>query len=271
MKIITINAHSLVEPECEAKRAELVKAIKETQPDIIAIQEANQAQDEKPVDFIDQDDKFINVSKKVLLKKDNYAYAVFNDLKSEGIEYYAVWYPLKTGYEKYDEGLAIFSKKPVLETENFVISNSTNYHNWKTRAALGVRNEDGWFYNTHLGWWNDEEELYINQVKNLNYHAKGKDKVWLIGDFNSDAFEMDEGYKSIVASGWHDSFMSAKKKDEGYTVTEQIDNWSNTVSKKMRIDFIFSNYEAEIASCETIFNGKNYKRISDHIGVIVEA
>lgn len=42
MKLLTLNTHSLIEPEYEAKREIFVEFIAKEQPDVFALQEVNQ-------------------------------------------------------------------------------------------------------------------------------------------------------------------------------------------------------------------------------------
>ena len=42
MKLLTLNTHSLIEPDYEAKREAFVDFIAEEQPDVFALQEVNQ-------------------------------------------------------------------------------------------------------------------------------------------------------------------------------------------------------------------------------------
>ena len=65
----------------------------------------------------------------------------------------------------------------------------------------GLRNEDGWFYSVHMGWWKDEEEPFSAQWKCVAERlARKKNQLterqglWLMGDFNSPASVRGEGY-----------------------------------------------------------------------------
>ena len=40
------------------------------------------------------------------------------------------WLPMKLGYSKYDEGLAIFSIHPIIEIKIGYITAQTDYNNW---------------------------------------------------------------------------------------------------------------------------------------------
>ena len=64
--------------------------------------------------------------------------------------YQWTWIPAKVGYDVYDEGIAIFSKTAFEDTEQFYISQSEDYNNWKARKILGIRTNNKWFYSVHM-------------------------------------------------------------------------------------------------------------------------
>ncbi|MGG1910634.1 hypothetical protein ABFY54_00495 [Priestia megaterium] len=43
------------------------------------------------------------------------------------------------------------------------------------------------FYSCHLGWWDDEEEPFKQQVDTLLAHVHKDNPFFLLGDFNNDA------------------------------------------------------------------------------------
>ena len=49
----------------------------------------------------------------VLLKADNHAAAVARMLEEAGCAYHWSWLPAKIGYDRYDEGMAVFSRAPI--------------------------------------------------------------------------------------------------------------------------------------------------------------
>ena len=70
------------------------------------------------------------------------------------IYYEWTWISAKTGYGKYDEGMALLSKKPIAQVQQFLTSKTDDYENWKTRRILGIQPEgsSGWFFTIHMGW-----------------------------------------------------------------------------------------------------------------------
>lgn len=79
------------------------------------------------------------------------------------------------------------------------------------------------------------------------------------------------GYDLIKKSGWQDSYITARKKDSGFTVEQVIDGWREKIkdTSGMRLDQIWCNKNMKISSSEVIFNGGNYPVVSDHYGVLV--
>lgn len=273
IKLLTLNTHSLVEENYNKKLEIFISAIEKELPDIIALQEVNQTRNEQIISK-DELTGFFPCQSDVQIKKDNHAYSVVKKLRDKGIGYYWTWISLKLGYDKYDEGMAILSRKPIVEADVFLTSNIDDYSNWKTRKALGILTEDkskGWFYTVHFGWWNDADEPFQNQWKKLNAHVANRDLVWLMGDFNSPSQIRNEGYDLVAQSGWHDSYPLANKKDSGVTVEKVIDGWKDKLphATGMRIDYIWSNKKLPVESSQVIFNGKNQQVVSDHYGVII--
>ena len=272
MKLLTLNTHSLVEENYSEKLNCFVSAIAEEQPDIIALQEVNQTIAETAVSG--QLIGYTPCAENVIIRSDNHVFRAAEMLRGQGADYYWTWLPLKKGYDKYDEGIALMSRSKILETEVVRVSAIDDYNNWKTRKLIGIRTEnapDEWFFSVHYGWWNDLDEAFQGQWQNTSAHMKNHGRVWLMGDFNSPAEVRGEGYDMIKSDGWYDSYTLAETKDSGITVGKVIDGWKDKISGTdgMRIDQIWCSEKVEITSSKVIFNGKNKAVVSDHYGVIV--
>lgn len=273
MKLITLNTHSLVEENYQKELDDFVYAVAGEKPDIIALQEVNQsisAVEEKA----DRLNGFTSCGN-IPVKADNHALNTVRKLYEKGLKYYWTWLGIKKSYEIYEEGIALLSLSPVVETAVHTISSTDDYGNWKTRKVVGIRTEkypDEWFYSVHFGWWNDSDEPFQSQWKRFSEAVDKKEQVWLMGDFNSPAELRGEGYDMVKTHGWHDSFLLAKSRDKGVTVKESIDGWHGKKigSYGMRIDQIWSRREREILSSQVVFNGNNYPIVSDHYGVKIE-
>ena len=196
--------------------------------------------------------------------------------------YYWTWISAKTGYGKYDEGMALLTRKPIERVRQHLISRTDDYENWKTRKMLGVQVQGcpDWFFTVHMGWWNDEEEPFRGQWDSMEEFFRScrkKDStIWLMGDFNSPDNVKGQGYELVCNSGWQDSWKAAETKDEGFTVEKEIDGWRDSDTGKaeqktdrMRLDYIFSSEKRKILTSEVICNGKKYPVVSDHCGVMI--
>ena len=241
MKLMTLNTHSLVEEHYSEKLETFVQAVSEEQPDIIALQEVNQTITEMPVKIAQG---YIPCAEGITIRQDNHIYHATEMLKSRGICYFWTWLPLKKGYDKYDEGIALMSRSPILETEIVQTSAINDYNNWKTRKILGIRTEaapEEWFFSVHYGWWDDPDEPFQGQWQRTKDALTDHSRMWLMGDFNSPAEVRGEGYDMIRNDGWHDCYLLAKEKYCGITVGKVIDGWKDisTSSDGMRIDQIW--------------------------------
>lgn len=263
-----------MEENYEQKLEDFVLAVCQEKPEIIALQEVNQTCCEAAVSE-EELTGYYPCDRQIVVRRDNHVFRAVKMLREKGVCYHWTWLPMKIGYDKYDEGIALMSLSPIKETDVILVSNVNNYHNWKTRKLLGICTEDmseEWFYSVHYGWWNDEEEPFQGQWEKTNSHMNKREKVWLMGDFNSPAEVRKEGYDQIMDSGWHDSFLFAKDQDDGITVGTVIDGWKEKISGTdgMRIDQIWSKHKVDIKRSRVIFNGKNYPVVSDHYGVMIE-
>lgn len=278
MKILTLNTHSIMELNYEEKLIKFVEMVKEVSPDLFALQEVNQSLEMSEVLDAPESGYVVCKDCRMTVKEDNHAYRAAKLLQEAGLQYYWTWLPIKIGYGIMDEGVAIFSKTRIEDTEQFFISSSRNYCNWKTRKLLGICTNDMWFYSVHMGWWDDEEEPFVRQWDCINQKLKQKKQTcFVMGDFNSPANKKGEGYDYVCQSGWLDTWQMAETKDSGITVGGVIDGWRDKASVTeqqqdpgMRIDYIFCNREIPVKNSEVVFNGMNYDVVSDHYGVLVE-
>lgn len=269
MKILSLNTHSLEEKDMPVKQNQFIQAIIKEQPDLIALQEVNQNFN-SPV-YAGTVSNLKVLSDNIPLREDNHALALALMMEQTGLDYEGVWLPIKVGYDRYDEGVAIFSKKPILDTNNVLVSSIDAYQDYRTRRLLGVKTEDGWFYSIHMNWWNDPYDPFKEQFMRLTKAVEGKSPVYLLGDFNGDAAIRNETYDYIADAGWKDTFTHAASHDEGWTVSGMIDGWRDQKpAENRRIDFIWTNDTCPVLSSNVLFNGINQPVISDHFGIVVE-
>ena len=269
MKLLTCNTHSLIEDRYEEKLLAFVERVAAEKFDVIALQEVNQTHGgdiiniKKPEYLVNDEDCTIT--------SDNHILRVAEMLQERGVHYYWTWTPIKMGYDRYDEGIRILSLKKPEEVKHFYISASEDYYDWHSRKVIGVKIEGCWYYSMHMGWWKEETDSFTAQWKNFLANISENDKIYLMGDFNNPAHAKEEGYDTVLESGFYDTWHLTGQKDDGMTVVKVIDGWHDKGAvDKMRIDFIFKNNDTEVESSHVIFNGDNGPVISDHFGVVIE-
>lgn len=282
MRLLTLNTHSLEEPGYADKTEKFIEMLKKEQPDIVALQEVNQSQTEKELPDIMMDGYVRCSGFNLPVRQDNHARYVVEELRKQGVYYYWTWISAKVGYGKYDEGMALLSRKPLERVRQIRISKTDDYENWKTRKVLGIQTEgcSDWFFTVHMGWWKDEEEPFADQWRCLQEALSSPEyqegTTWLMGDFNSQADVKEEGYELVLKSGWKDTYQLADEKDDGITVAEEIDGWraedmrGASVKNEKRLDYIFCNKSEGVRYSQVICNGKNYPVVSDHYGVVID-
>ena len=278
MKILTLNTHSLQEENYEEKLGFFLEFILREQPDLIALQEVNQSADAAVVHDFSGMVKLPGCE--ISLKEDNHALRIARQLEAEGFPVSWVYLPIKLGYGKYDEGVAVLSLgRKIRCLDQFPISKVNDYYNWRTRAVLGVQVEglSDWFYTVHMGWWDDPEERFVDQWKLLNCCIAAKrmcGTIWLLGDFNAPDTVHGQSYEHMIASGWYDTFQQARRRDSGITVPGAIDGWrdhrTGSRSDGMRLDYIWCSRKKDILSSRVMYNGVKEQVVSDHFGVLIE-
>lgn len=277
MKALTLNIHSHYRNmnkllfHCNVES--FSKMVLEQDVDIIALQECSQTH-KAVVVHEEQLRSFVAGSGDTVIKDDNCAYLIVKKLRENGKIYEWTWCAPKLGYDYYDEGMAIISKYPILQVEEFYSSKLQDYFNWKTRKIIGIKvqTEQGpkWVYSIHMGWWDDEEEPFIDQMERIKGHIEMKgDPIFLMGDFNSDAGVRNEGYDYVKNLGWFDTYHLAEMKDDGSTVIGNIDGWEGKEVNKMRIDHIWINEKIDVKESRVVFSGESEPVISDHYGVMI--
>ncbi len=279
MKLLTLNTHSLLDADYRQKLDHFIDGVLREKPDIIALQEVNQTADEKPMPKEMLAGQY-PLPGSIPIRRDNHAAVVARRLRQAGLVCYWVWLPVKRGYDKYDEGLAIISLgRKIRCVDHFSVSKNHDYNNWRSRAVLGIQVEgwDDWFYCLHMGWWDDTTERFPDQWKTVNGCLASKrmcGNVWLLGDFNAPDAIPGQSYEYIVAGGWVDTYRVAQKKDTGLTVSGVIDGWQKIPAaaqpEGMRLDYIWCSKKTEILSSRTMFSGGKETVVSDHFGVLIE-
>lgn len=259
MKLLTVNVHAWLEDDQEKKLETLADVIAEKRYDVIALQEVNQRLS----------------SPKVIqnLADDNYGLILIDLLKARGITDYSYhWAPSHIGYDIYDEGLAILSRYPVLEVDDFYTSKSQDPSTIDARKILKVtldyEGEPIEVYSCHMNLPTSQNETQADNLHRLVSHSDFSGLKLFMGDFNTDAIGDPDSYQHILDQGLYDTYHLAKVKDSGVTASKAIDGWQDHRQDK-RLDYIFVNRKLTVESSRVIFNQENHPVISDHFGIEV--
>lgn len=273
MKLLTLNTHSHAEEDYPRKLAQLAEGLAVLRPEVIALQEVNQTQSAPPVREIPRD--FLPAQEGTLLRCDNCALELVRRLGERGVRYHWTWLPIKTGYGRFDEGAAVLTSSPIIQTDVLTVSRTADYSDHRTRRIVGVRTEalpDEWFFSVHFGRWDDEQEPFRQQWIRTAEHISRYDSAWLMGDFNAPADVRGESYDLVARSFWQDSYLLAHSRDHGVTAGGAIDGWRDAPSAQngMRIDQIWCNFSAVVTSSRVVFDGGEFPSVSDHRGVLID-
>lgn len=279
MKLLTLNTHALLEENYPQKLRWFVDDLLQAQPDVIALQEVNQTAAAASIDPELLQGQF-PLPGPVPIRRDNHAAQVALALHRAGVPCSWAWLPVKLGYGKYDEGVAIIAlRREIRRADAFFVSRGRDYRDWRTRMVLGVQLQgmDDWFYSVHMGWWDDEQEPFADQWAALRRGMTGKRAgapLWLMGDFNAPDTVRGESYDRVAADGWMDCHRAALHRDGGITVPGAIDGWRDNPAGYdtggMRLDYIWCSRPRTILRAGVMFNGQNGPVVSDHYGVFIE-
>lgn len=275
MRLMTFNTHSLIGPDAGDRLQQFVRCVLAEKPDVIALQEVNQHADAEAADAALLTG-YVPVRQPGAVRGDNYAAHAARLLREAGVPCGWTYLPVKLGYGRFDEGLALLSPGRELgEVKSCLLSRTDDYRNWKTRRALlaQVIGLPGWFCCVHMGWWTDGEEPFLQQWEALSdflRSRRSRGPVWLMGDFNAPAELRGEGYDRIVADGWQDAYHLARERDGCVTIPGRIDGWAEAAKAGVRIDQIWCSQRAEVASCRVVLDGRGHPAASDHYAVMAE-
>lgn len=275
MKLLTLNTNSYQGENPTNTMANLCEVIADSDYDVIALQEVNQEYTADEVK-ISELDNYIPAQDRVPVKADNYVYQIVQALGVSGQRWYWTWLPTHVGWNHYDEGLALLTRHPILKTNAFYVSKTTDYNNPKTRMALGILTEYNgkkeWYYSVHFDHWNDAIEPFDQEWDRfVNKAIETAHPLFVMGDFGNDAEVKNEAYEYVLnTTTLTDTFPNAEYHDSGVTVDEYIPGWENKDHPKaIRTDFIFTNSDMPVLSSEIVFNGAHKPKVSDHYGLEV--
>lgn len=270
MKILTLNTHSWLEEQQAEKTDRLVEKIVTEDYDLIALQEVNQRVGGERAVLDDwyclneDNDRF-----PILV--DNFAKVLAERLQIADCDYYWTWAFSHIGYEVFEEGLALFSKTPLLSTCTRV-SACDDFADARRRILLSaVTEHQGQLYtfaSAHHSWW-ENGAFQIEWQQAEAYLKQSPYPIILAGDFNQIAGT--KGHDLILASELklQDAYLAAEVKIGAATIEGPIAGWEE-VAEALRIDYVFFTDAWVAKKYEVVFEGQREPLVSDHFGVAVE-
>lgn len=270
MKVLTLNTHSWLEESPEEKLVQLATNILENEYDVIALQEVNQQIASKQGIL---NDLYCPVSD-VVIHEDNFALRLVDLLAAQEAEYYWTWTYSHIGYWKFHEGLAILSKMPILPRD-FLVSlcddETSAYRRMLLTCMTEIEGKLVTIANGHYSWWSEEEKqgFVPEWLATEKILQESEYPVILMGDFNNPS--ETKGYQLILNSSLklQDTYKEAKEKVGSATVANAIDGWRDNQGE-LRIDYIFTTAEFQVARYQVVFDGISGPVVSDHFGVVAE-
>lgn len=268
MKILTLNCHSWLEENKEEKFQQLVDKIVAEDFDVIALQEVNQTQGEE-VGILDEWYCLNNDTWTIL--KDNFALALSEALQIEDKEYYWTWGFSHYSYGRFEEGLALFSKEPLLAKVTQVSKCSDINDSRRRILVSAVTEKEGQLLTVgsiHHSWWADDA-FKIEWEGLEKAFEENQYPLILAGDFNQIAGTI--GHELVLNSRLKlkDSFQIAENVIGEATIEGPIDGW-NDHNGSLRIDYVFVSEGLKVKNHTVVFDGVREPLVSDHYGIVVE-
>lgn len=269
MKVLTLNCHSWLEENQGEKLQQLVDHIVTEDFDAIALQEVNQTIGEEP-GILDEWYCFNNDTWPIL--RDNFALKLSEALQIADKEYYWTWGFSHLSFDRFEEGLALFSKEPLLATVSQV-SECSDVADYRRRILVsGVTEKDGQLITVgsiHHSWW--EDDAFKIEWAGLEKALENNPNPLILGgDFNQIAGT--KGHELVLNSSLNlqDSFKIAETTRGEATIDGPIDGW-NDYTEALRIDYIFVSQDLAVKEHKVVFDGTHEPQVSDHHGVQIEA
>jgi maltose 6'-phosphate phosphatase len=270
--VMTINLHTYQEDRQNEKLNMIADVIGKMNVDFACFQECAQY-------------KYAPIAEGII-RANNMALIISNSIQEKyQADYHFVWNWSHYGWTIWEEGVAVLSRYPIIESEDRYISANTSTGSITSRKVIyaACQAPGGLFniFSAHTHWRTsatDEEQN--NQVNNIKDMVTEKDSLatdavsFVCGDFNGNPtsdYPWSEGYNTMMRKGdYTDSFL------EIYPDANQQPalNIYNTIGGDLpgRIDYIFleKNTRFRVVDSQIIFTPDVVGLVSDHFGVLTK-
>ncbi|MCX6269557.1 MAG: endonuclease/exonuclease/phosphatase family protein [Bacteroidetes bacterium] len=270
--ILTVNLHTYQEARQNEKFTMLADLIGKMDVDFICFQECAQHKN--------------TVIDSGIVREDNMALILSDRIKaSYQANYVFVWNWAHYGWNVWEEGVAVMSKYPVIQTAERYISSNTGTGSITSRKVIYASCQaPGNLFNVfsaHTHWrtsTTDEEQN--NQIRNIKSMVSETETSspgaisFVCGDFNGNPtsdYPWSEGYNTMMRTGdYSDTFL------EIYPDANQKPAQSryNTIGGDLpgRIDYVFmkKNPGLRVIDSQIVFTPAVVGTVSDHFGVLTK-
>ena len=270
--VLTINLHTYQEDQQDKKLNMLMEVIAKMDIDFISLQECAQH-------------RLATISEGII-RVDNMALIISNNLKDNyNIEYGYTWNWSHFGWSVWEEGVAVLSKYPLIDSEDKYISSSTSVNNISSRKVIygSYQIPEGRInmFSAHTHWRTSEtDEEQNNQINNIQFMVDEKELLsaveasFVCGDFNvnpTSDYPWSEAYHTMINNDeYMDTFLEIYP-DANNKPAQSI---YNTIGGTYpgRIDYVFmkSNNHFRVVDSQIIFTDDVVGKISDHFGVLTK-
>lgn len=266
LALLSLNLHCGKEDNYKEKMKLIGLGIDELKPDVILFQECSQ--------LIDDSTAVIN--KGINIKSSNIGLSIIKNLDNfpTAYDYYYDWG--NKAFGNLEEGHMIISKYPIISYESRYVSKTDDIKHWWARKIIrvGVEIDSAlvYLYSVHLGWWEDGEEKFTDQLDYLLDWSKEEAEAIHIfaGDFNNSAGTI--GYDYMLKKGLRDLYLDVNEKgfyDGTFITSGQLDLEKDNRNK--RIDYVMSTSDmCIIKRCYRVFTGEDRPVVSDHCGLFAQ-
>jgi maltose 6'-phosphate phosphatase len=262
LKVLTLNLHCWQEVDQEEKFKEIERAIREIGIDIICLQEVGEDWNNGKGNW-----------------PSNAAGIIRERLREHGHFYYLYTDWSHIGFKRFREGSAILSKQRFIKQDALYVSVGQDIHSIHSRKVIMAQMYFPYIglinvFCVHLSWWKDGFRAQFEKLRQWTTEMDS-DRVsatLLCGDFNTKAGS--QGYM-LIADGreYDDQFLQVSSPASFARIFRgNLPRREEFLAEDDRIDFLFLKKNSKLKPIRSmvLFSGHEYKRVSDHLGYLVE-
>ena len=176
---------------------------------------------------------------------------------------------LLDGYETHfepindDQGMAVLSRLPILETTTTPLTRSNGHEDTFDRIVLRALIESAFgpvnLFNAHVSW--VDRQALENISEAMSFIDSFRGPKLLVGDFNQTPEKL--AMRKLAEDGWTDTFAALRPSESGFTF--------EAGGPEMRIDYVWANSTLikKVKAIDVVKNSSADARMSDHLGLVI--